>query len=119
MEEYLHNIVNTLQNPLFHLVGRAFRIHSRNGYGILRTDDAHLFYLLVKGFIRYQKCRFGVAQIGFLLQLIPLCYKFGKRPLLLVHHHFRTLDDWGEYAIHCAKHYRREKHNAKTNHKGT
>ena len=101
------------------MIGSPFGIHSGNGHRIFRTDDTHLLNLLVKLLIRYQISRFGIFQISRLLEFIPPFHQLRQRVFLLMHHRFCALHHRRKHRIHRPQHHRWEKHDAKSQDKGT
>ena len=119
MEQQLHEVVHHLHHPLLGLIGSTLGIHPGNGKSVFGADDTHLLNFLVELLVGYQVGCFGIAQVGFLLQLIPLGSKLGKVPLLLVYHHLRSLHYRRENGIHRTQYDCREEHDAKAQHEGT
>ena len=118
MKQQFQKVVNKFHDPLLGLVGGTLGIHPRNRHGILRTDDAHFLYLLVKFLVRYKISRFRISEVGFLLQLIPLGGQLRQVAFLLVYHHLRSLHYGRENGIHRTQYDCREEHDAKAQDKG-
>ena len=118
MEQQLHEVVHHFHHPLLGLIGSTLGIHTGNGKSVFGADDTHLLYLLVELLVGYQVGCFGIAQVGFLLQLIPLGSKLGKVPLLLVYHHLRSLHYRREDGIHRTEYDCRKEHDAEAQHEG-
>ena len=113
MEQEFQKVVYHLHDPLLGLIGSTLGIHTRYRHGIFRSDDAHFLYLLIELLVGNKVGCFGIAQVGFLLQLVPLGCKFCKVPLLLVYHHLCSLHHGRENGIHRTQYDCRKEHDAK------
>ena len=118
MEQQLHQVVYHLHHPLLGLVGSPLGIHACNRYGILRTNNPHFLDFLVKLLVRHQISRLGIAQIGILLQLVPLGGQFRQIVLLPIDHLLRALHHRREDGVHCSEYESREEHDAEAQDEG-